>query len=259
MGTSCASRTAWLVADILESAGQVIGLATEQGVEIGGSTTTSCDSAGAQVAYITLNDPTTTAAALRTSGDSIAREGLGIDRLSVGVVIPRRTEEASDNPASDASILGEVTTHFVVLDATSPQATYLAEKTRAKRLCWVARDPGLPLFDIHIHLDVGGAGHGISDAGGKPEITLWNEAKPASLVPYPGLNRPSITRGTQASWKPCSLPQSPMVSVSLLMRSQGALLPLDHPRTLAVSNSGSPPNKPNRPTGVGSVPMCYSI
>lgn len=187
-GTAGAARG---VAEILESAGHTVGLATTQGVEIDKTVITRDDSSGQAGAHMVLGDPLTGAAVLQYSAGRISSEGLGLDKAGVGAVMTMAAvgQTAAETQASTAledsmGLIVKVARELVVLDAEDPSCVSLASHSRAKRVCWIASDPDLPL--IADHINKGGVAVAVANRDGVATICLWDSKKSTALAPVAG-------------------------------------------------------------------------
>lgn len=85
-GTNGKTTTTRLIAHLFETARNVVGMTTTEGVYIAGERIISGDCSGPQSARAVLLHPQVEAAVLETARGGILREGLAFDRCAVGVV-----------------------------------------------------------------------------------------------------------------------------------------------------------------------------
>jgi cyanophycin synthetase len=86
-GTNGKSTTVRMLAHILQRSGRRTGMTTTSGVYLDGRLVKKGDASGPRSARMLLNDPTVDAAVLETARGGILREGLGMDRVDVGIVL----------------------------------------------------------------------------------------------------------------------------------------------------------------------------
>ncbi|WP_295409301.1 cyanophycin synthetase [uncultured Thiocystis sp.] len=85
-GASGADATARLIAHLIQVQGDLVGLATQDGIRIGERRIDPRDGSGPEAARTLLMHPRLDAAVLALAAGPIRREGLGFDRCRVGVV-----------------------------------------------------------------------------------------------------------------------------------------------------------------------------
>lgn len=85
-GTNGKTTVTRLIAHALQAAGQVVGMATSDGVTIAGETILHGDTTGPRSARTVLQDPRIDVAVLETARGGILRSGLGFERCEMAVV-----------------------------------------------------------------------------------------------------------------------------------------------------------------------------
>ena len=85
-GTNGKTTTTRMVAHILQTSGQTVGLTTSDGIYVGGIQIAAGDMAGPDSARMILKNPRVDVAVLETARGGILRSGLGFDRCNVAVV-----------------------------------------------------------------------------------------------------------------------------------------------------------------------------
>ncbi|RLA50173.1 MAG: hypothetical protein DRR42_13860 [Gammaproteobacteria bacterium] len=180
--------TARRAAEILESTGYKVGLATTQGVEIDKTMVTEQDSSGLSGAHMVLGDPLTSAAVLQLSVGKIKSEGLAVDKIGVGAVMDPGTDdksgaqvEVSTELESSMGLIVKAAQDLVILSADDPLCTSLASLSQAKSLCLIASNPDSPLMADHINK--GGLAITVTDIKGVASICLWDRQKATVLAP----------------------------------------------------------------------------
>ncbi len=153
IGASGSAATARLIAHLLQGRGDLVGLASRDGIEVGTRCIDPHDGTGPEAARTLLMHPRLEAVVLSLAAGGIRREGLGFDRCQVGVV----TEVGETAPAGEPGIetlddlvrvkrcvVEAVTeTGCAVLNAEDPRVAEMAESCRGNVL-WFARDPEHP-------------------------------------------------------------------------------------------------------------------
>jgi cyanophycin synthetase len=121
--------------------------------------------------------------AIQLSADKIADEGLGLDRFAVGAAMAPLSSQARDAtvPTDTTGLIVEAATDLAVLNADDPACASLASRCRAKRICWVTKDPETPLAADHIAS--GGPLVAVAEPDGIPAICLWDGEDPAAPKP----------------------------------------------------------------------------
>jgi cyanophycin synthetase len=85
-GTNGKTTTTRMIAHIMRTAGQTVGMTTSDGIYIDGVQIETGDSAGPISARMVMQNPIVDCAVLETARGGILREGLGFDRCDVAVV-----------------------------------------------------------------------------------------------------------------------------------------------------------------------------
>jgi hypothetical protein len=164
---TCVAR---LLGDLLEAAGHRTGVASGEGLYLGGKLLEPGDWANRGSAWSLLVDPTVEAAVLEASGPSVAFEGLGFDRCQVAVVTGL-TGETPVNAANEGHLDGVfeirrcgvdvlLPSGTAVLDAQDPKAAELAALS-AGEVVYYSQDPNNDLLGRHL----AGGGRGVTLQG----------------------------------------------------------------------------------------------
>ncbi len=116
-GTNGKTTTTRIIAHIMKTAGQKVGMTTTDGIYINGTQILSGDMSGPTSAKMVLKNPTIDYAVLETARGGILRSGLGFDRCDIAVVT---------NIAGDHLGLGGVNTlsDLAKVKAVVPQAVF---------------------------------------------------------------------------------------------------------------------------------------
>ncbi|MGE0652874.1 MAG: acetate--CoA ligase family protein [Alphaproteobacteria bacterium] len=188
VGSGRAVRT---VARILNLAGYKVGLATEEAVEIDNAVVFRGSLAGGARSRMVLSDPLTEAAVLQFSTGGAFDSGLGLDKAAVGAVmcVGQRRETPAEPGAPGKledcmALIARVARDVIVLNAEDPGCVRLAGQSRAKRVCWIASNPDLPM--VADHIEGGGLAVTTVDRDGVSTICLWDRGEPWPLTPAAG-------------------------------------------------------------------------
>lgn len=173
-GTNGKTTTVRMIAHLLGQDGRRVGMATTEGVYVGGGLVYKADASGPRSAEMVLGDPTVEAAVLETARGGIVRRGLGYDRADVAVL----TNVTADHLGADdiatlddlvqikALIAEEIRRGgHVVLNAEDPRTAALAERPAV-----LDRDPVVRFFALSAadpvvrdHLARGGVAYVVAD------------------------------------------------------------------------------------------------
>ena len=195
-GTNGKTTTARMVAHIYKLSGNIVGLATTDGVYIDGNLTVKGDLTGPQAAQMILRDPTVDAAVLETARGGLLRRGMGYERCDVGAVLNidadhlgLRGVETIEDLARVKQIVVEVAKDTAVLNADDELCLKMAAKTKADNICYVTMNANHPLVREHVRtggramvLEQGMNGHMITIYDNSAHIPLmWTHLIPATM------------------------------------------------------------------------------
>ncbi len=155
-GTNGKTTTTRLVGHILQLAGYTVGMATTDGVHVGGALTVPGDMTGPEAARLVLTDPQVGAAVLETARGGLLRAGLGFRECNVGAVLNVAADhlgldgvETLDDLAGVKRIVVEVARDACVLDGDDPRVAAMAEHSPGAPI-FVALDAKRPLVRHHV-------------------------------------------------------------------------------------------------------------
>ena len=195
-GTNGKTTVSRMVAHIHKLSGNMVGLATTDGVYIDGNLTVKGDLTGPRAAQMILRDPTVDAAILETARGGLLRSGLGYERCDVGAVLNIQADhlglkgvETIEDLARVKRIVIEVATDTAVLNADDELCLKMAEHTKADHICYVTMNAHHPLVREHVRiggravvLEQGMNGHMITIYEHSSNIQLmWTHLIPATI------------------------------------------------------------------------------
>jgi cyanophycin synthetase len=223
-GTNGKTTTTRMVGHILTTAGFTVGMATTDGVYLGGEVAATGDMTGPWSAEMVLRDPTVDVAVLETARGGLVRSGLAFRSCNVGAVLNVAPDHLGlggvrdlDDLARVKQIVAEVAEDICVLNAEDERVARMARVTSADPV-YVSLDPAHPRVRRHLR-DGGravvlGAGVGGGSAGrllvleGDDEIPLVDVRRiPATLDGHARHNvqnalfAAAIAHGLGASWE----------------------------------------------------------
>ena len=195
-GTNGKTTTARMLAHIHKLRGEVVGLATTDGVYINGQRSVEGDMTGPVSAQMVLRDPTVTTAVLETARGGLLRAGMGYRHPDVACCLNVTADhlgqggiETLDQLAAVKRIPIEVAREAVVLNADDPHCLRMADHSRAHHVWYVTLNPQHDLVREHIRaggkavaLEAGINGQMIAiyDKGQHLPL-LWTHLIPATL------------------------------------------------------------------------------
>ena len=198
-GGAATTRVGRRAAAMVALARHVVGLATADGVSIGDSVVERGDAAGLRGLRMMLEDPATAVAIAEVTDASIGRDGLGVDRATVGAVIPAADTRRDDAVATDSGgasrdawsrrqsepieLVASHVTDVLVLDADDPNSVALESHSRARQLCWVARR--LDRGPVAERIRRGDLAVTWDEPGEVPAVTLWVAGRIRNMAPIP--------------------------------------------------------------------------
>jgi cyanophycin synthetase len=107
-GTNGKTTTVRMIGHILSQAGLRVGMATTDGVVVGGRLIEDTDASGPRSAEMILDDPSVEAAVLETARGGIVRRGLGYDKADVAVLTNITADHLGMDGVDDLDDLTEV-------------------------------------------------------------------------------------------------------------------------------------------------------
>ena len=173
-GTNGKTTVTRLIAHLLAGTGLQVGVASSDGVAIGGRVVHVGDATGPRSAQMVLGDPSVQAAVLETARGGTLRRGLGYDWTDVGVVTNITADHLGQDGLESIEDLAHVKALIaervrdggtLVLNADDPWVRNLVERPRVradrKRILWFGTDPREPV--LARHLGRGGTAYVLQD------------------------------------------------------------------------------------------------
>lgn len=143
-GTNGKTTTARLIAHVLARRGLTVGLATTDGVFIGGRLVAAGDYAGVQGARAVLQDRAVEAAVLETARGGLIRHGLGFDLCDVGVVLNVDADHIGQDGIRSLDELAHVKS--LVVEAVRRGGAAVLNAADPVVAAMGVRGPGTPLY-----------------------------------------------------------------------------------------------------------------
>jgi cyanophycin synthetase len=154
-GTNGKTTTVRMIGHILRQAGLRVGMATTDGVSVGGRLIQEADAAGPRSAEMILDDPAVEAAVLETARGGIVRRGLGYGKADVAVLTNITADHLGVDGVADLDDLTEVKALVaeeiqvggtLVLNADDSRTAALATRPAVR-----ARNPVIRYFSLDGH------------------------------------------------------------------------------------------------------------
>ncbi len=195
-GTNGKTTTTRMLAHIMKTSGHVVGMTSTGGIQVDGRVTVKGDMTGPQSAQIVLRDPTIDFVVLETARGGILRAGLGYSECDVAACINISADhmgmggiETLEQLARVKEVVVRVANDTAVLNADDKLCLKMADKCRAKHLCYVTMDPTHGLVREHIRANgravvlekgINGDMITIYDKGAHIPL-LWSHLIPATI------------------------------------------------------------------------------
>jgi cyanophycin synthetase len=181
VGAAGATEACRLLAHMLGSMGQRIGMATKLGAEIDGCLAVDGDMANAQGARTLLFDPSVEGAIMECAADDILRHGLAFRACDVTAVLDLTPPEGITAPLSTADqtrasrVVVRAATRALVLNADDALCLMLSEGPQARRLCLISVRPENQTVAAHV---AAGGLAAVLAGSGPDTLILYDGAKP---------------------------------------------------------------------------------
>jgi cyanophycin synthetase len=157
-GTNGKTTTTLLIARALQESGLTTGVATTEGITIGGQPIEEGDCTGYWAARKVLSTPEVQAAALETARGGILKRGLGFERCDVAVVLNVQEDHIGQDGirclrdlAAIKQVLATAARRAVVLNAEDPLCTAMARcADPAVEIIYFSRNADHPVVAKHL-------------------------------------------------------------------------------------------------------------
>lgn len=176
-GGAGATDAARMLAHILVTTGQIVGLATREGIVVDGEALVRGNMTGSFAARSVLGNPSVDAAVLETSPEDVLRHGLGFDFCDVAAVLdasapPRDPDSTApvEMRTKAMEVIVRAARGTVVLNADDKLCRTMVNQAEAGHVCYVTRDSGHTQLDEH--LAAGGRAVVIEKGEGGGTITI---------------------------------------------------------------------------------------
>ena len=186
-GTNGKTTTTRMLAHIHKLVGAHVGMTTTDGVYIDGRLTVAGDMTGPVAARMVLTDPHVSVAVLETARGGLLRAGLGYRHPDVACCLNVAGDHLGlggihtlEQLAEVKRIPIEVARDTVVLNADDTLCVRMAERTVAKRICWVTMRPDSAL--VREHVRAGGRAVALEAGINGQMITLYDNGAHMPLL-----------------------------------------------------------------------------
>jgi cyanophycin synthetase len=186
-GTNGKTTTARMLAHVLKLQGQTVGLATTDGIYIGGQRTVEGDMTGPIAARMVLRDPSVAVAVLETARGGLLRAGMGYRRSNVGACLNIASDhlglrgiDTLEELAAVKRIVIETAKDTAVLNADDVLCLRMADYTEAAHVCYVTQNPAHSL--VKQHVQAGGRAVVLEEGINGQMITLYDKGAHVPLL-----------------------------------------------------------------------------
>ena len=186
-GTNGKTTTTRMLAHIHKGVGAHVGMTTTDGVYIDGRLTVAGDMTGPIAARMVLTDPHVTVAVLETARGGLLRAGLGYRHPDVACCLNVTADHLGlggihtvEQLAEVKRIPIEVARDTVVLNADDPLCLRMADRTVARRICWVTLRADNAL--VREHVRAGGRAMALEAGINGQMITLYDNGAHLPLL-----------------------------------------------------------------------------
>jgi cyanophycin synthetase len=156
-GTNGKTTTSRMLANILKTAGHVVGMTSTDGVYIDGRLSVKGDMTGPASAKMVLRDATVDIAVMETARGGLLRSGLGYRKSDVSACLNVASDhlglkgiDTLEQLAELKRIVVEVASGTAILNADDEYCLRMADYTDAAQLCYVTLNPAHQLVREHI-------------------------------------------------------------------------------------------------------------
>ncbi len=186
-GTNGKTTTSRMLAHILKTCGNTVGLTTSDGIYVDGKQTVKGDTTGPKSAQMVLRDPVVDFAVMETARGGLVRNGLGYDSTNVSACLNVASDhlglggvETLEQLAAIKRIVIEAATDTVILNADDKNCLLMADHSDAKHIFYVTMNHDHAL--VKQHIDAGGKAAVLEKAMNGDMITIYDNCTHISLI-----------------------------------------------------------------------------
>lgn len=186
-GTNGKTTTSRMLAHILKTCGNTVGLTTTDGIYVDGNQTVKGDTTGPKSAQMVLRDPAVDFAVLETARGGLVRSGLGYDSTNVSACLNVSSDhlglggvDTIEDLAKIKRIVVEAATDTVVLNADDKNCLLMADYCDADHIFYVTMHHDHAL--VKQHIDAGGKAAVLERAMNGDMITIYDNCTHISLI-----------------------------------------------------------------------------
>lgn len=186
-GTNGKTTTSRMLAHILKTCGNTVGLTTTDGIYVDGKQTVKGDTTGPKSAQMVLRDPVVDFAVMETARGGLVRSGLGYDSTNVSACLNVSSDhlglggiDTLEQLAEIKRIVIEAATDTVVLNADDKNCLLMADYSDAKNIFYVTMHHDHAL--VKQHIDAGGKAAVLEKGMNGDMITIYDNCTHISLI-----------------------------------------------------------------------------
>lgn len=186
-GTNGKTTTSRMLAHILKTCGNTVGLTTTDGIYVDGKQTVKGDTTGPKSAQMVLRDSVVDFAVLETARGGLVRSGLGYASTDVSACLNVTSDhlglggiETVEELAAIKRIVIEAATDTIVLNADDKNCLLMADYSEAKHIFYVTMHHDHAL--VKQHIDAGGKAAVLERGMNGDMITIYDNCTHISLI-----------------------------------------------------------------------------
>lgn len=176
------TTTSQMLARIIAASGRTVALSTTQGAWIGKEQVHEGDVAGGGMARTLLCDPGVDAGVFELARGGLLKSGLGLDALTVGVVLNVHDNhlgvdglDSRDDLARVKRLVVERAKKLAIINADDPLCLAMWDFAGAEKICLVSMEPRNPA--LAGHRKSGGMAACLVDAEGRKELRVYESGQ----------------------------------------------------------------------------------
>ncbi|MEO9469673.1 cyanophycin synthetase [Parasphingorhabdus sp.] len=186
-GTNGKTTTSRMLAHIMKTCGDTVGLTTTDGIYVDGKQTVKGDTTGPKSAQMVLRDPVVDFAVMETARGGLVRSGLGYDSTNVSACLNVASDhlglggvDTLEELAKIKRIVVEAATDTVVLNADDINCLRMADYCDADNIFYVTMNAEHQL--VKQHIDAGGKAAVLEKGMNGEMITIYDNCTHISLL-----------------------------------------------------------------------------